>query len=76
MDNSVRTTVYLQEAIYKALRLKAAETNKKMSEIVNQALKQALMEDLEDIQDIDDRKAEPSRPFEDFIKELKSNGQL
>ena len=44
-----RATVYFEEPIHKALRLKAAETDTSVSEYVNDAVKRALAEDEEDL---------------------------
>ena len=44
-----RTTVYLEPALHKALRHKAAETEHSISEIVNEAVRQNLLEDFEDL---------------------------
>ena len=44
-----KSTLYLDDSIHQALRLKAAETKQSMSELVNDALKASLQEDLEDI---------------------------
>ena len=46
-----KATLYLEESVHKALRLKSAETRQSMSELANDALKAALLEDLEDIED-------------------------
>ena len=44
-----KITLNLEDTILKALKLKATETNQSMSELVNDALKASLQEDLEDI---------------------------
>lgn len=43
-----RATVYFDPGLHKALRLKAAETEQSLSELVNAAVRQALTEDGED----------------------------
>jgi len=42
-----KATLYLEDPIHKALHLKAAETRQSMSELVNDALKASLLEDLD-----------------------------
>ena len=69
-----KATLYLDESVHKALRLKAAETRQSMSELVNDALKASLLEDLEDLQDIRKRKKEKTVGFEEFLGQLKSDG--
>ena len=46
--DTVRATVYLETALHRALRLKAATVNLSMSEIVNDAVRAALREDEEE----------------------------
>ena len=43
-----RATVYFDADLHRALRLKAAETERSMSELVNEAVKLTLAEDAED----------------------------
>ncbi len=71
-----KATLYLEEPIHRALRLKAAETNQSMSELVNDALKASLQEDLEDIIDWRDRKDDEAVGYEAFIEMLKQDGTI
>jgi plasmid stability protein len=45
MRNHKRATVYFSADIFKALRMKAAATHRSMSELVDEAVKDALAED-------------------------------
>ena len=71
-----RSTIYLEENLHKALRLKAAELEASMSDIVNNALRIIFEEDAEDLIDISSRKKEKSVSFDQFVTELKASGQL
>lgn len=71
-----RATVYLDPEIHRALRLKAAETDRTMSDLVNEAIQLALAEDAEDLGAFDQRDAEPNLPFEDVVKELRKRGKI
>ena len=71
-----RATVYFDEALHRALRLKAAETDRSVSDLVNDAVKQSLAEDAEDLVAFDERASEPDLPFEDVVKELRASGKL
>lgn len=71
-----RTTVYLEPALHKALRLKAAETDYSISEIINEAIKQSLLEDFEDLDAFERTRKEPDLVFEDVLKDLKRRGRL
>jgi len=72
----IKATHYLEEPIHKALRLKAAESRQSMSGLVNDALKAALLEDLDDIETWKERKNDDVVGFEDFVKLLKKDGIL
>ena len=71
-----RATIYLDPTLHKALRIKAAETSRSMSEIVNEAVKQALAEDAEDLAAFEVRVNEPLVSFENILKELKEDGRI
>jgi hypothetical protein len=71
-----RATVYFDPSLHKALRLKAAETEQSLSELVNAAVRQALTEDGEDLTAFDERAREPNLPFAAALKDLKRRGKL
>jgi hypothetical protein len=71
-----RATVYFDPEIHRALRMKAAETDSSLSELVNEAVKMSLAEDAEDLTAFRDRVAEPNIAFEDVVKDLKKRGKI
>lgn len=71
-----RATVYFDPSLHKALRVKAAETERSLSELVNAAVRQSLAEDNEDLTAFDARAKEPSLAFADVLKDLKKRGKL
>ena len=71
-----KATLYLDDTLHDALRMKAAETKESMSELVNDALRVQLSEDLEDIKDWKDRKNEKSYGYEEFLVQLKADGTI
>ena len=71
-----RATVYFDPLLHRALRLKAAETDRSISEIVNEAVKTALAEDASDIEAFEIREKEPDYAFEDVVKDLKRRGKI
>jgi nitrate reductase assembly molybdenum cofactor insertion protein NarJ len=71
-----RATVYFDPAIHRALRLKAAETDRSLSELVNEAVKFSLAEDAEDLATFEERASEPNLPFEKVVRELKKRGKI
>jgi hypothetical protein len=71
-----RATVYFEEVLHRALRLKAAETDQSVSDLVNNAVKQCLAEDAEDLAAFDNRDSEIELPFEEVVKKLRASGKL
>jgi hypothetical protein len=71
-----RATVYFDEDLHRALKLKSAESDTSLSEIVNQAVRDSLAEDLSDLADIEARKKEKPISYESFLKKLKASGRL
>ena len=71
-----RATVYFDPAIHRALRLKAAETDRSLSDLVNEAIKLSLAEDAEDLAAFEERASEPSLAFEGVVKELRKRGKI
>lgn len=73
---SKRATLYLDANLQKALRIKAASTQRSMSDLVNEAVRRALEEDHEDLAAFEDRVAEPTVTYEALLKDLKAHGKL
>ncbi len=67
---SKRSTIYFDSQLHAALRLKAAHTNRSVSDIVNDAVRKALAEDQDDLAAFEDRVAEPTVSYEAFLNEL------
>ena len=70
---SQRSTVYFDPRMHKALRLKAAQENRSISDIVNEAVSILASEDKDDISDFDSRKNEQSIDYESFLNMLKND---
>jgi metal-responsive CopG/Arc/MetJ family transcriptional regulator len=73
---SVRVTVYLDPQLHKALKLKAVETSKSVSELINDAARMALAGDAEDIEALEERAAKPLISYDEMVKRLKEDGRL
>ncbi|WP_376694143.1 CopG family transcriptional regulator [Wenzhouxiangella sp. EGI_FJ10409] len=71
-----RSTIYFDPQIHAALRLKAANSDRSISEIVNDAVRAALAEDREDLSAFSDRVAEPSMNYEALLDDLKAHGKI
>jgi hypothetical protein len=76
MSSAKRATVYFEPEIHRALRLKAATSDKSISDMVNDAVKLSLVEDAEDLEAFEKRKREPNLDFERFVRALKRRGKL
>jgi len=73
---SKRVTVYLRPEYHRALRIKAAETEYSVSELVNEAVQNALREDALDLEAFETRADEPSIAFEKVLQKLRKDGKL
>jgi hypothetical protein len=72
------TTVYLNPRIAKAAKVRAALSDKSLSDLVNDALAKRLREDADDLELIRERKKAKGsfRSYDEFVKELKKDGLL
>jgi plasmid stability protein len=75
-SETVRSTFYLESALHQGLRLKAAAAHRSMSDIVNEAIREALREDQEDLTTGSTRSWEPTLDSEQFLTQLKTDGTL
>ena len=75
-ESAKRSTIYFDAAIHRALRLKAAETDRSISELVNDAVRLTLSDDAEDLEAFSERSAEPDLSFEEVVKDLKRSGKI
>jgi len=71
-----RATVYFNPAVHRALRLRAAETDRSVSDIINDAVGQSLLEDAEDLAAFEERTHEPSIRFADAVRDLRRRGRI
>ncbi len=71
-----RSTIYFEPELHKALRVKAANTERSISNLVNDAIRQALREDQEDLAAFEERAAEPTITYEALLEDLKVHGKI
>ena len=76
MSDVKRATVYFDLTLHRALRLKAAQTERSISELVNAAVRRSLAEDTDDLAAFEARAKEPNLDFEGVLKDLKRRGKL
>jgi hypothetical protein len=76
MSATKRATVYFDPSLHKALRLKSAQTDHSLSDLVNAAVRRSLNEDAADLAAFDARSREPNLDFEGVLKDMKRRGKL
>ena len=72
----MRASVEFEPEIHRALRLKAAATDRSISDMVNDAVKLALAEDAEDLAAFEERAHEKSVDFETVVRSLRRRGKI
>ena len=73
---SKRSTVYLDPELHRVLKVKAAETSRSVSDLVNEAVRHELIEDQEDLAAFAERLNEPTVSYEKLLKDLKADGKI
>jgi len=71
-----RATVYFEPDIHRALRHKAAATERSVSDLVNDAVRASLAEDAEDLAAFEERAGEPNLSFERVVRDLRRRGKI
>ena len=71
-----RTNVYFDAEVHQALRLRSIETERSLSDLVNEAVRLALGEDAEDLSGFEERAAEKNLSFERVVRDLERRGQI
>jgi len=71
-----RTTIYLEQELHQALRMKSAETSRSISELVNELVREQLFEDAEDLKAFRDRADEPVMSYEALLQDLQAHDKL
>lgn len=70
------TTIYLEPRLARAAKVKAALTDKSLSDVVGEAVALYLHEDEADLRAFRERAHEPERSFEAVLKDLKKDGLI
>ncbi len=71
-----RATIYLEPDLHRAVRIKSAHTNRTISDLVNESLRNALSEDQEDLAAFEKRASEPVISYEALLAKLKADGKI
>jgi hypothetical protein len=67
MASDICMTIYLKPKIYRDLKVKAATTDRSVSDLVNATVLESLREDAVDLEALERRAKEPSRSFEKVL---------
>jgi len=76
MESSKRATIYFSADVHKALRLRAAASDRSVSDMVNDAVRIVLAEDAADLDAFATRRHEKSTTFESFVASMKRLGRI
>lgn len=71
-----RATIYFDPELHKALKIKALETSRSITDLVNQAVRESLSEDAEDILAYEERKDEKVISYDQMLKKLRKDGRI
>jgi len=72
----MRTTITINDTVFRALKMRAVESDESVSKLVEDAVKYQILEDLEDIEDAKVRENEPSSSFDNLVSQFKAEGLL
>lgn len=72
----MRTTITINDTVFRALKMRAVESDESVSKLVEDAVKYQILEDLEDIEDAKIRENKPSYSFDDLVTQFKAEGLI
>lgn len=71
-----KTTIYLDPKLRAALKLKAVQTDQSVSALINEAVAEALTEDMHDLKVLKERVNDSAESYEDFLDRLRADGRI
>ena len=72
----MRTTITINDKLFRSLKIRAAESDQSISALVENAIKYQVLEDYEDIEDAQKRSEEKEYSFDDLVVKYKAEGLL
>ncbi len=72
----MRTTITFNDKLFKTLKVYAASTGETVSSVVEDAVKNQLLEETDDIQEAKKRSSAPLASFDELVSEFKASGLL
>lgn len=76
MTPTKQPMIALDPQLHEALRARAAETERSIDDLVDEAVRLALAEDAEDLAALVERRDEPDLPFDEVVQDLRRRGAL
>jgi len=71
-----QATIYFDRNIHRAIKLKAAGSNRSISDVVNEAVRNLLAEEQKNLLAFEAQDYEPVMSYEDLLNDLKSEGKI
>lgn len=71
-----RATIYLDSELHRVLKLKAVESDRAISDLLNEAVRLQLAEEAGDLSSFKDRVRKPNPRFEDVPGDLKQRARI
>ena len=68
--------IQFEPDVLEALKARAAEIQESVSQLVNEAVRARLAEDIEDLAVFEERKDEPEIPLEEVLADMRARGRL
>ncbi len=72
----MRTTITINDKLFRQLKLRAVESDMSVSQLVEQAVTRQVLEDAEDIEDAQKRQTESTYLFADLVSQFEGEGLL
>jgi hypothetical protein len=72
----IKVTIYIEEKLYKAYKIKAVRTNKTVSSLISDAMRDSLIDDLQDVILLRSRIEGEHEDYKEFLLELQKDGLI
>jgi predicted DNA-binding protein len=70
-----RTTIYLEPELHQALQMKSAATNRLVSMLINEIVRECLAEEAEDLHVMHERAGDSEISYEELRRDLHAHGK-
>jgi len=75
-SKSKQATIYFDEHIHRAIKLKAAGSNRSISDVVHEAVCNLLAEEQKNLMAFEAQDYEPIVSYEELLNDLKNEGKI